>query len=211
MTLETRERDTLTPETGEVTSNATVDLSRFCNADFDRGAGRIKEASWLLLRRLFFGGSLFSGYALRRAILRRFGACVDPGVVIKPRVQITFPWRLRIGANSWLGEECYILNLAPVTIGANVCVSQRAFLCTGSHDWSDATFRLITKPIHVEDGAWICANAFVSPGVTVGRNAVILAGSVVTQDMPADMICQGNPCRPIKRRHIRGSPLPEMA
>jgi putative colanic acid biosynthesis acetyltransferase WcaF len=99
-------------------------------------------------------------------------------------------------------EEAYLLNLAPIVIGRNACISQRAFLCTGSHDWSDIHFRLITAPITVKNGAWICANVFVGPGVTIGTNAVATAGSVVTQSLPPGMICSGNPCVPVKERRL---------
>lgn len=187
-----------------IAQEASVDLSRFDSADFDRGASRATELTWLVARRVFFERSFLPSYRLRRAVLRAFGAAVGPRVVIKPRVRITFPWRLAIGCNAWLGEEVFVLNLAPVTVGANVCISQRAFLCTGSHDWSDPTFGLVTEPILIEDGAWICANVFVGPGVTIGRNAVATACSVVTHDLPPNTICSGNPCRPVKERVIGG-------
>lgn len=177
-----------------------MDLSRYSSAGFERGGTRAQELAWLLLRSFLFQHSVMPWYGLRRRVLRAFGAEVAPGVIVKPGVRITFPWRLEIGANSWLGEECWLLNLAPIRIGANVCISQRAFLCTGSHDWSSPAFDLITKPIVVEDEAWICAGVFVAPGVTIGRGAVVTAGSVVTRDLPAGMICSGNPCVAGKRR-----------
>jgi putative colanic acid biosynthesis acetyltransferase WcaF len=180
---------------------AGPDLSRFSNRGYQRGAGRLKELLWLLSRGLFFRGLPLN--ALRRFLLRSFGAHVGKGAVIKPGVKVTFPWRLTLGDHVWLGEEVFILNLAPVTIGNHVCISQRAFLCTGSHDWSDPYFGLVTKPITIHDGVWICAGAFVGPGVTIGRNAVATAGSVVTHDLPEGMICGGNPCVPLKPRVFR--------
>ena len=92
------------------------------------------------------------------------------------------------------------MNLAEIEIGENVVISQRAFLCTGSHDWSKESFDLIAKPIIIKDGAWICANVFIGPGVTIGENTVVTAGSVVTKDLPANMICSGNPAVVIKER-----------
>ena len=178
-----------------------MNLDLYDSAGFDRGAGRGKEALWLLLRSCFFLPSALPGSELRRTILRAFGAKVGRGVVVKPQVKVTFPWRLTVGDHSWLGEEAWLLNLAPITVGANVCISQRVFLCTGNHDWSRPTFDLMAKPIVIEDGVWICANAFVGPGVTVGRGAVVTAGSVVTRDLPAGMICAGNPCVPVKPRN----------
>lgn len=182
---------------------AGMDLSRFSGSDLDRGASRGKEACWRLLHSWLFEFSALPVSGVRCWLLRRFGARVGRGVVIKPRAKITFPWRLSLGDHVWLGEEAWVLNLAPVTVGSHVCISQRAFLCTGSHDWSDPGFRLMCKPIVIDDGAWVCANAFIGPGVTIGRNAVITAGSVVTRDMPANMVCSGNPCQPVRPRHSR--------
>jgi putative colanic acid biosynthesis acetyltransferase WcaF len=119
---------------------------------------------------------------------------------VKPQVKIAFPWKLEVGDHAWLGEESWILNLAPVTIGPSVCISQRAFLCAGNHDWSDPRFRLVAQPIRIGEGAWIGANVFVGPGVTVGAGAVATVSSVVTGDLPDGMICSGNPCRPVKPR-----------
>lgn len=177
-----------------------MDLSAFRNPEFGRGASRLKELAWLLARVRVFERSVMPWYGLRRRILRRFGARIGDGVLIKPGVKITFPWKLAIGSHSWIGEEAWLLNLAPITIGANVCISQRAMLCTGSHDWSKPTFDLIAKPITVEDEVWICANVFVAPGVTIGKGTVVTAGSVVTRDLPPGMICSGNPCRPVKQK-----------
>lgn len=180
-----------------------MDLGRFDNADFDRGRGALTELLWLLCRRPWFDHSVLPWYRLRRGILRGFGAQVGSGVIIKPKVTITFPWKLELGDNVWLGEGAYLLNLDHIRIGANVCISQRAFLCSGSHDWSDPAFRLITRPITVEPGAWICADVFVGPGVTIGAGAVATAGSVVISDLPPGMICSGNPCQPVKPRPMR--------
>jgi len=178
-----------------------MNLAEFDNSGFERGAGGFKELLWLVVRA--FGFSAFCPwpvYALRRAALRMFGGAIGPGVIIKPETKITFPWKLSVGANSWLGEEAWLLNLDRITIGHDVCISQRAMLCTGSHDWSDDRFALITKPITIGNGVWICANVFVGPGVHIGDNAVVLAGSVVTSDLPAGMVCSGSPCKPIKPR-----------
>jgi len=114
-------------------------------------------------------------------------------VVIRARVNITFPWRLEIGDHSWIGEEVIILNLAPVRIGLHCCLSQRAFLCTGSHDFHAAAFNLITAPITIADRSWIAATCFVAPGVTVGPDAMTAAGSVVTRDVAPFTIVAGNP------------------
>jgi len=130
-----------------------VDLSNYAARGFDRGAGKLKETSWLLVNWLLFRWCPFSLSALKRKVLRAFGAKIGRGVVIKPQVKITFPWKLEIGDYVWLGEECWLLNLAPITIASHVCISQRAFLCTGNHDYKSPAFDLITRAISVEQGA----------------------------------------------------------
>lgn len=177
-----------------------MDLSAFNNAKFDRGASKTKELAWLLLRGFFFDRSNLPWYRTRRALLRAFGATLGSNPIIKPRVRITFPWRITLGDHVWLGDHVQILNLADITIGDNCCVSQNAFLCTGSHDWSRHDFRLITAPIVLEAEVWICANVFIGPGVTIGKGSVVTAGSVVTRNLPPGMICSGNPCVPVKPR-----------
>ena len=112
--------------------------------------------------------------------LRIFGAKVGRGVVIRSRVNITFPWRFSCGDHVWIGDEVLILSLAPVCLGSNVCISQRAFLCTGSHRFSRETFDLVTRPITIGDGCWIAAQAFVGPGVELPPGTLVKAGEVRT-------------------------------
>ena len=181
-------------------SNLMQDLSKFNNSNFNRGGSKVKELVWLLLRSFFFEFSVLPWNKVRKSILNSMGASVAHEVVIKPQVKITFPWKLKIGKSSWIGEEVWLMNLENITIGDNVVISQRAFLCTGSHDWSKESFDLITKPIIIKDGAWVCANAFIGPGVTIGENTVVTAGAVVTKDLPPNMICSGNPAVPVKDR-----------
>ena len=157
-------------------------LDRFDNSTFERGRGKVVEALWLLASGVFVR-SWLPGSGFRVWILRMFGAQIGPGVVIKPHVTIKFPWRLSIGANSWIGEEVWIDNLVQVSIGANCCISQGAYLCTGSHNWSIPTFDLITKPIIIGDGAWICAKSSVAQGVHVGAGAVLGFGAIATRDL----------------------------
>jgi putative colanic acid biosynthesis acetyltransferase WcaF len=182
-----------------------VDLSRFDNRAFKRGSGRLQEALWLLVRLGLFELCPFGCYAIKATVLRLFGAKVGQGVVIKPGVKITFPWKLELGDQVWLGEECWLLNLDRITIGSHVCISQRAMLCTGSHNYSSPTFDLVVKPIRVETGSWIAAHAWVGPGVAVGEHAVLGAGAVATRDLEPRGIYQGNPAVKTRVREIRAS------
>lgn len=166
----------------------------------DRGRPVWVEALWYVMKCLIFLSAWPFPSALKRQILRAFGAKVGKGVVIKPRVNIHFPWKLAIGDFTWLGEEVFILNLEPVVIGAQCCISQRAFLCTGNHDYRQLHMPFRNQPISVGDGAWIGAQVFVAPGNTIGAEAVIAAGSIVTRSAPPATICGGNPCLVIRPR-----------
>ena len=166
----------------------------------ERGASKPKEFCWILIRFIFFQSPLPWPRFLKRTLLRWFGAKVGKGVVIKPRVTIHFPWKLQIGDYSWIGEEVFILNFEPCIIGSHCCISQRAFLCGGNHDFRASDFKYRNGPITIDDGAWIGAQSFVAPNVDIGEECVITAGSVVGQSQPATMICSGNPCLPIKSR-----------
>ena len=179
-----------------------VDLSTYSSCDFDRGAGPIKEALWLLVSLALFRLCPFKLSALKAAVLRSFGAHIGHGVVIKPGVKITFPWKLTLGDHAWLGEECWLLSLAPITIADNVCISQRAFLCTGNHNYTSPRFDLMTAPIRIEPGAWIGAAAIVGPGVTVGSHAVLTAGSVAARDLAAGGVYRGNPAAWTRERKM---------
>ena len=115
-------------------------------------------------------------------------------------MRIKFPWNLRIGGHCWIGEDVWIDNLACVTLGHDVCLSQGAYVCTGSHDYRQPTFDLLVKPVVIEAAAWIAARAVVLPGVTIGRGAVVAAASVVTRDVPPGVIVAGSPSRVIGQR-----------
>jgi putative colanic acid biosynthesis acetyltransferase WcaF len=178
----------------------SVDLSSYSSARFDRGASKFREMLWLFVGLFLFRFCPFSLSALKCAALRAFGAKIGRGVVIKPQVKITFPWKLEVGDFVWLGEECWLLNLERIVIGSHVCISQRAFLCTGNHNYRLKTFGLIVEPITVEDGAWLGAQCWVGPGVKVGSHAVLAAGSVATNKMDAWGIYRGNPAVLVKQR-----------
>ena len=179
-----------------------VDLSSYSPGRFDRGASRGRELVWLLVSLVLFRLCPLSLSPLKRVVLRIFGARIGCNVTIKPQVKITFPWKLEMGDHVWLGEECWLLNLERITIGNNVCISQRAFLCTGSHNYKSPSFDLIVKPITLEDGSWIGAGAWVGPGVTAGVQSILTAGSVTTKDLEPGGIYRGNPAVFLRPRII---------
>jgi putative colanic acid biosynthesis acetyltransferase WcaF len=178
-------------------------LDRFSSASFDRGAPRWKEALWLLAGALLLA-SWLPGSGWRRRLLRGFGAQIAPGVVIKPGVRVKFPWRLTVGDHSWIGEDVWIDNLAPVTIGAHACLSQGAYLCTGSHDWASKCFGLITQPIVIENHAWVGARANMAPGSTLGAGAVLAMGSLGKGQMAPWTIYAGTPATATGVRPTQG-------
>ena len=166
------------------------------------GASKPKQLLWYFVNIFFFKNSLnvFSG--LKVALLRSFGARIGKGVVIKPAVNIKFPWKLQIDDHCWIGEHVWIDNLSDVIIGKNVTLSQGALLLTGSHDHTRTTFDFITRPIVLEEGVWICAKAIVLGGVTCRSHSILATNSVAEKDMLAYTIYKGVPCAPVKQRVI---------
>lgn len=143
--------------------------------------------------RLFFDG-------WRCGLLRAFGAKIGTGVKIANSVKILYPWELEIGDGSWVGWNVDLYNYGKVTIGRMSVVSQYSYLCTGSHDYTKKQFPLVWEPITIGDMAWVAADCFVGPGVTIGDKSIVASRSVVIKDLPAGMICAGHPCKPIKER-----------
>src|SRR5260370_22306977 len=154
-----------------------MDLRIYDNSDFDRGAPRWKEAVWILVRFLFFQNAFPWPSSLRCALLRAFGAKIGRGVVIRANVNISFPWRLTISDHVWIGEDVGILTLAPVTIESNVCISQRTYLCTGSHDFRRGDFRLNVAAISVRTGSRVASAAFITPVAEIRPVALVSACS----------------------------------
>jgi len=140
-----------------------------------------------------------------RFLLVCFGAKLGRGVRIFPSVRVAHPWMIEVGANSTIGEGVRLYSLGKIKIGKHTLISQRAHVCAGTHDYADKAMPLIRAPIIIGDGCWICAEAFIGPNVTIGDGSVIGARSVVTSDLPPNMICAGNPCNVIKPRCMKES------
>ena len=178
-----------------------TDLSSFNNSSYNPGS-RVKRAIWYVVNELFFNSGL-PFYGIKNVLLRWFGARIGKRVVIKPHVNIKYPWFLEIGDNSWIGESVWIDNLAKVTIGKNVCLSQGALILTGNHNYSTKDFKLIIKEIVIEDGVWIGARSVVCPGVTCMSHSVLSVGSIANSDLEAFSIYKGTPAEKIKERIIK--------
>ncbi|MCE1174094.1 MAG: hypothetical protein LWW77_05735 [Propionibacteriales bacterium] len=161
---------------------ARFDLAGFTGAGYSRGGSVIKQVAWLTVSGVFLN-HWWCPPSVRASVLRAFGATIGPGVLIRHRVRIHWPWKLTVGAHSWVGEGTWILNLEPVTIGANTCISQDVFLCTGSHDHRSATFEFDNAPIRIGDGAWVATRATILRGVTIGDNATVGATALVFKDV----------------------------
>ena len=165
-----------------------------------RGRSGVVVLLWQLVQASLFGLSPQPLYAWRRALLRLFGAKIGKGVIVRPTVRITYPWKVAIGDFSWIGDHVELYSLDRITIGSNSVVSQRSYLCTASHDIRDVAFPYVTGPIVICDQAWVAADVFVAPGVTVGRGAVVGMRSTVLNDVPASMIAVGAPAESRRER-----------
>jgi putative colanic acid biosynthesis acetyltransferase WcaF len=139
-------------------------------------------------------------YPLRRGLLRLFGARIGAFVLIRPGVEITFPWKLSIGDNTWIGDDVTLYSLGPITIGANSVISQKSYICAADHDYTQASFPIRERPVQIGDQVWIGADVWVGPGVTVADGAVVGARSTVTRDLTEAMVYVGAPCKPMKPR-----------
>ncbi len=177
-----------------------INLRRYSSLGFDRGVSKAFEGCWILVRAGVFMHSIPVPSRWKAWILRLFGAKIGTGVVIRSRVNITMPWRLELGDNVWIGDEVMILSLDRVTIASNCCLSQRSFLCTGSHDFSSEMFSLITKPIVLEESCWVGAQSFIGPGVTMKTGSRTLAGAVVIRNVEQGTSVAGVPAKPIPMR-----------
>lgn len=142
-------------------------------------------------------------FGWRRFVLRRFGAKIGHQVNTYASTRVYFPWNLTVGDWSAIGEDAFIYNLGPVTLGEKVTISHRAQLCAGTHDYTRADLPLLKPPIVIKDQAWVCADAFVGPGVTVGEGAIVGARAVAMKDIPPWAIVAGNPAKFIKKREMQ--------
>lgn len=154
---------------------------------YDKGRGFVAQASWVAISTLFFTQVWFPR-RLRPVVLRLFGADIGKNVLIRHRVRVQWPWNLSIGNDSWVGTDAELYNVDRITIGSDVCISQYAYVCTGSHDRKSPTFDYDNGPIVVEDGVWLCAKSTVLRGVTIGKNSVVGPTCLVATDVPPNSV-----------------------
>ncbi len=157
-------------------------LGEFTGRGYNKGRGPLIQVAWLVVSGIIVV-RWWCPPRLRVSILRAFGAHIGRGVNIRHRVRIHWPWKLNVGDNTWIGEDSWILNLEPVTIGSDVCISQGVLLCTGSHDRRSRTFEFDNAPIVVEDGAWVAVRATVLRGSRIGHDSVVGATALVSGEI----------------------------
>ncbi len=176
------------------------DLSKFQVPHDFRGRSKVLIQLWWIVQATLFRISPQFMYEWRNFLLRLFGAKIGKGVKIRPTSNVTYPWNLSMGDHSWIGDDCTIYNLGRISIGNNVALAHKVYLCTGMHDYNDIFFAIYAKEIVICDEVWLPNDVFVGPGVTIGRGTVVGARSTVLCDLPEAMICYGNPAKPIKPR-----------
>lgn len=186
----------------EATSPPPVRNDLFDKARFDRGRSKTVEAAWYLIKVVFFLSAWPWPVTLKVRLLRAFGCQVGTGLVLRPRVNIHFPWKLTIGDHCWIGERTEILNLENVVLEDHSTLSHDVYLAAAGHDSSSASMAYKNRPIRIGRSAWVTTRAFVGPGVTVGEGAVIGAGAVVLNDVEPSAVMVGNPAVAVAVRQI---------
>ena len=160
----------------------------------------LKRSTWNIVQRLFIRTSPGRAMGWRRFWLKAFGAKVGKLAGIRPTTRIVHPWLLTLGDYAMLGDNVTVYNLGQVTVGAHSVVSQNTHLCAGTHDYTKPDLPLVRSTITIGRGVWVCADAFIGPGVTIGDNAVVGARAVVTKDVDPGTVVAGNPARVVKHR-----------
>ena len=163
---------------------------------------RIKRQLWNVVYVFLFRFSPRPFHAWRSLLLRLFGARIGKGCHVYPSVKIWAPWNLFLGDFVGIGDGATLYCMDRIEIGDYAVVSQGAYLCGGTHDYNSKNFQLVTKPIVIAAHAWVCAEAFIHPGVVIPEGVVIGARSVVTKTLKHPwIVCAGNPCREVGIRH----------
>lgn len=160
-----------------------------------RERSRLIAQLWQITQATLFGLSPHPLHRWRAFLLRLFGARLGRGVVIRPSARVHFPWNLEIGDRTWIGDEVRLYSLGKITIGHDAVVSQRSYLCAGTHDYARPDMPTLTPPVTIGNQAWIATDVFVGPGVVIGDGAVVGARSSVFKSLPGGRLYRGNPAR----------------
>lgn len=174
------------------------DLNEFTVPKGFRGRSAFFVQLWWLVDAIAFRTSPQFMYGWRVFLLRLFGAKIGDCCVIRPTVKITYPWKVSLGNNVWLGDDAVLYSLGEITIGSNSVISQKCYLCTGSHDYKVSSFDIFSMPIRIGDGTWIATDVFVGPGVSIGDSIVVGARSSVFSDLGGSAIYIGSPAKKIR-------------
>lgn len=164
---------------------------------------KLKRILWAGVEATLFRLSFHTMNRWRCFLLRRFGASVGKNCMIRRTARVYYPWNLSMGEMCVIGDKVEVYSLGKITIGDRAMVSQESYLCAGTHDYTDPALPLLTPPVTVGKDAWVCARAFVGPGVTVGEGAVLAACGVAVKNIAPWTIWGGNPAKFIDQRELR--------
>lgn len=183
---------------------AAAERARLKSRPPPSAGNKLARAIWGVVRVFLFRPTPAPLHGWRRLILRGFGAQVGARVAVYPSAHIWAPWNLSIDAGATIGGGAIIYNVDRVEIGEYAVVSQGAHLCTASHAHNSPGFELVTAPIRIEEEAWVATEAFVGPGVTIGKAAIVGARAVAVKSVEERAIVAGNPARVVGRRSVDG-------
>ena len=181
-------------------SNKFQDLKKFKMPKNFRGRSIFYVQLWWCVQKSLFALSPQFAYGWRNFLLRSFGAKIGDGVIIRPTVTVTYPWKVSIGDYSWVGDNTVLYSLGEILIGSNVVVSQNCYLCTGSHDPGQVDFPIWSKKIKLENECWIASDVYIAPNTTVGKGAVVAARSTVLKNLESGWVYAGTPAIKVKER-----------
>ena len=181
------------------------DLSKFEMPINFRGRPSWHVQLWWAVQKLLFHPSPQVMYSWRNFLLRCFGAQIGKGVIIRPSASIVYPWKLKVGDYSWIGDDVVLYTLGEIDIGSHSVVSQKSYVCAGSHKIGSLSFQITNDRIVIEDECWIASDVFICPGVRVGYATIVAARSTVTKDLPRETIAMGSPARVVGTRPVSDS------
>jgi len=169
-----------------------------------RGKSAFIVQIWWFVQFTFFSWSPQFLYGWRRFLLRLFGAKIGKKVIIRPTVKITYPWKLTIGDYSWIGDDVVLYTLGEIEIGKNTVISQKSYLCTGSHDYTKIDFPIYAEKITIEDQCWLATDVYVAPAISIGKGTVVGARSSVLKNLEPNKVYVGSPAKEIRNRIVNG-------